>query len=100
MITPPNLTGVYETDVPALLDFFKQAYGQISLDNFEGEEIETTTVTASTDHTVDHNLGKVPRRFITIQQNKLASVIMITATAKTITIQSSVDAVKTKFFIE
>ena len=100
MIEPPNLTGDYKEDFLTLNTFLKSLSNEVDFDNLDGEEITATTVTAGVGLVVDHNLGRIPKRFIVMNQDKQANVFMDTADNKQITIESSVNAVEVKFFIQ
>lgn len=100
MIQPPNLSGDYRQDFPRIKQFFEEVFTDLNFDNMDGEELSGVTATAGDALVINHNLGRVPTRFIPTKQDKVGSVFMSAATVKQVTIKASVNTMAVTFFIQ
>jgi len=100
MIEPPNLTGVYETDVGALREFFNTLSNGIDFDNLDGQEVSGVTATAGTPLILEHALNREPRRMIVVSQDKSGSVHMSAQDSSTVSLVGSVDTMAITVFIQ
>jgi hypothetical protein len=96
----PNLTGDYEIDFPRIKEFMDEVSSNMEFENFDGQELEHTLAVAATPEAISHKLGRIPRRFIVLDNDKAATIRRTAWSKDDITLESSVNDTTIKVFIQ